>query len=976
MALEEEKKLNKEQLEAVRFGKGPLLIIAGAGTGKTTVITERIKYLITAGLAKPSEILALTFTDKAAREMEERVDVALPLGYAQMWISTFHSFCDRVLRNEAIHIGLDPKYKLLTEAEAIMLLRQNLFKFELDYFRPLGNPTKFIDGLLQHFSRLKDEDISVNEYLHWVKISKSLSVRQAGKFQTPKEEKEKYLELAKAYKTYEEIKIKEGVMDFGDLITNTLRLFRERPNVLREYQERFKYILVDEFQDTNYAQNELALLLAGQEKNITVCADDDQAIYRWRGAAVSNVIQFKQRIPQAKIVVLTKNYRSTQEILNKAYQLIQNNNPDRLEVKEKIDKKLVAARKVEEEIPIKFIHADRVENEAEAVAKEIENCKLQIANLNYKDIAILVRANNHADPFVRALSRHGIPFQFLGPGMLFRQPEVKDLIAYLEVLYNFEDSVAMYRLLSMDFWDISGRDLASINNFARKNNLSLFEACESIDKIFVSQKTKETIKKLIEIIHRHLNLLKRETAGQILYYFLEDSGLLKRLTEFKTVSEEKEVNNIAKFFDKLRTYEVEHEDASVFAVVDWINLSMEIGESPLASDIDWTENDAVNILTVHSAKGLEFSVVFLVNLVSQRFPTIERKEQIPIPQELIKEILPEGDFHLQEERRLFYVGMTRARDRLYLTAADYYGEGKREKKISPFVYETLGEEAIKQLREENNQQLSILDWGKKEETKPSITQLLNNSITYLSYSQIETFDICPLQYKYKYILHIPVPPSAAASFGDTIHQTMKDFYQRAIAGQKPTKEDLLKIFEENWSPLGYSSKAQEKRMKKEGEKILVGFFEKSYSPKFLPKALEQIFSVKISPKLKIGGKVDRLDEKDDIVEIIDYKTGRAPEKKDIEKDLQLTIYSLAATDGTLQYMGILDKTPKPEQVKVSFYFFENQEKVTSVRTKEQLEEAKRQLIQKAEEISKSDFSPTPGKMCDFCDYKLLCEAWK
>jgi DNA helicase-2/ATP-dependent DNA helicase PcrA len=269
-----------------------------------------------------------------------------------------------------------------------------------------------------------------------------------------------------------------------------------------------------------------------------------------------------------------------------------------------------------------------------------------------------------------------------------------------------------------------------------------------------------------------------------------------------------------------------------------------------------------------------------------------------------------------------------------------------------------------------------LDWGKKEETKPSITQLLNNSITYLSYSQIETFDICPLQYKYKYILHIPVPPSAAASFGDTIHQTMKDFYQRAIAGQKPTKDDLLKILEENWSPLGYSSKAQEKRMKKEGEKILIGFFEKSYNPKFLPKALEQIFSVKISPKLKIGGKIDRLDERENIVEIIDYKTGRAPEKKDIEKDLQLTIYSLAATDGTLQYMGILDKTPKPEQVRVSFYFFENQEKVTSVRIKEQLEEAKKQLIQKAEEISKSDFSPTPGKMCDFCDYKLLCGAWK
>ena len=602
----------------------------------------------------------------------------------------------------------------------------------------------------------------------------------------------------------------------------------------------------------------------------------------------------------------------------------------------------------------------------------------------------MVRANNHADTFIRALARHGIPYQFLGPGMLFRQPEVKDLIAYLEVLYNFEDSVAMFRVLSMEHFDIFGRDLAAIGNFARKNNLSLFETCEflsgirdysqtirddSLDKVYISEKTRESIKKLVEMIHRHLDLLKKETAGQIVYYFLQDSGLLRKLTEYKTVVEEKRVNNIAKFFDKLRTYEVEHEDASVVAVVDWINLSMELGESPLASDIDWSENDAVNLLTVHSAKGLEFPVVFLVNLVSQRFPTPERTEQIPIPQDLIKEILPEGDYHLEEERRLFYVGMTRAKDQLYLTAADYYGEGKREKKISPFIYEVFGEKAISSQSSAISPQLSIFDF-KPVADQSSVISPQSSVVNYLSYSQIGTFNVCPLQYKYRYILQIPIPPSAAAAFGSAIHETMRNFYQRALTGQNPTEKDLVKIFEENWSSLGYSSKIQEERMKKEGQKILAEYYKKAYNPRNLPKALEQVFSVKVSPTLKIGGKIDRIDSADDGIEIIDYKTGKSSTKRDIEKDLQLTVYALVATSGVLESMGILTRTPKPEGVKVSFYFFDGQEKVSSIRTKEQLEEAKKELIKKAQEISESEFLPTPGKMCDFCEYKLLCEAWR
>lgn len=960
--------LNEEQVKAVKHGEKPLLIIAGAGTGKTTVVTERIKYLILEKNILPSQILALTFTDKAAREMEERIDIAMPYGYTQMWISTFHAFCDRILRNEAIHIGLNPSYKLMTEAESILFLRQNLFKFNLDYFRPLGNPNKFLEGMLAHFSRLKDEDVLPREYLDWVKSQKG-----------DRDEIKKMTELSNAYKIYEELKAKEGIMDFSSLISNTLKLFRERKNVLKTYQEHFQYILVDEFQDTNYAQNELAILLAGEKKNITVVGDDDQSIYRFRGSSVSNIIQFRKQFPRAKIITLTKNYRSTEEILEKSYLLIQNNNPDRLEVKEKIDKKLTSVRKIKG-TPIEFFFVDRVEDEAETVARKI--LELIAKGQNFCDISILVRANDHSVPFVRALERRRIPYQFLGPGRLFHQEEIKDLIAYLKVLYNFEDSASLYRVLCMPIFNFEAQEIASILNFARRKNLAIFETLEKIDEIFLKLTTREKIKKITDLIKQHLKRIPKDTAGQILYYFLKDSGLLKNYLSAKTESLERKSQNIARFFNKLKTYEVEHEDASVFAIVDWIDLSMQMGESPLATDIDWTQNNAVNILTIHSSKGLEFPSVFLVNLVAQRFPTRERREQLPIPQELIKEILPTGDYHLEEERRLFYVGLTRARDNLFLTAANFYGEGKRERKISPFIYETLGKEIIenKIMKQSNNEtvkQLSLIEWSKPD-LKPETSNLRPQQIpiSYLSYSQIQTFDICPLHYKLRYILKIPVPQTAAQSFGTSVHSSLRDFYLKLMWGERVKKEDIRPILEKDWINEGYTSKAHEKAAFNNAKKILFNYLEKNFKKNDVPLALEIPFYFHLkSPSgkqsLKLGGRIDRISKINDAkIEILDYKTGNIlPDEKKLANDLQLTFYALAATE-------VKDKPldKKPEDILLSLYFLEKDIKLTTSRTKEQLEEAKGKILEKAEEISKSDFTCSGTSLCKTCEYKILCNA--
>lgn len=979
--MSDEKVLNTEQLKAVRHGKGPLLVIAGAGTGKTTVITERIKYLILEKNIHPSQILALTFTEKASREMEERIDLAMPYGYTQMWISTFHAFCDRILRAEAIHIGLNPSYKLTTQAESVLFLRQNIFKFDLKYFRPLGNPNKFLEGLLAHFSRLKDEDISPSEYLHWAQSQKS-------KIDAGPDEIKKNIELANAYKLYEELKVKEGMMDFSDLISNTLKLFRSRKNILKTYQEQFQYILIDEFQDTNFAQNELAILLSGTKKNITVVGDDDQAIYRWRGAAISNIIQFKQRFPQTKVITLTKNYRSTEEILNKSYQLIQNNNPDRLEFKEKVNKKLISMRNISGN-PIEFIFAKRVEDEADLTAKKIKELTLNQKpnNKNYKfhDIAILVRANDHSQPFVRSLERYNIPYQFLGPGQLFRKEEVKDLIAYLKVLYNFEDSTSLYRVLNMSVFDFEAREIATILNYARRKNLSLFEALESISneesaEIFLKDKTKEKIKTVFEMIKRHLKKIHKDTAGQILYYFLQDCGLLKKSLLVKTEAEEKKYQNIARFFEKLKSYEAEQKDASVFAVVDWIDLAMQLGESPLAQDLDWTENNAVNILTIHSSKGLEFPVVFLVNLVSGRFPTRDRREQIPIPQALIKEILPEGDYHLEEERRLFYVGATRTRDQLFLTAANFYGEGKRERKISPFVSEALGREIVDKATSQDKQstirQLTFLEWAQPTPPSSTFTPPSSTPLTYLSYSQIQTFNICPLHYKLRYLLKIPVPQSAAQSFGVSVHSSLRDFYQKLRENEKLKIDEVLTILEKNWINEGYQSKVHEKLAFSNAKKLLLNYLEKNFNPKTLPLALEIPFQFMIKreikqPPLKVAGRIDRIDRIDEKrIEIIDYKTGNnLPDEKELAQDLQLTFYALGATEVKDR---LLDK--KPEEVILSLYFLEKGVKLTTNRTREQLEEAKKKILEKADEIAKSDFSCSGIALCQNCEYKILCQV--
>ncbi len=947
-------KLDKNQLEAIKHGKGPLLIIAGAGTGKTTVITQRIKYLILKKNIPPSQILALTFTEKAAFEMQERVDILLPYGYVNSWINTFHSFCDHVLRDEAHAIGLDPNYKLFSESESVLFLRQNIFNLELKRFKPLGNPTKFLEALLVHFSRLKDEDITPTEYINFATKLKS------------EDEKKPYMELANAYKIYESLKVKESVMDFSDLISNTLLLFRARKNILKQYQNQFKFILVDEFQDTNYAQNELAIMLAGENKNINVVADDDQSIYRFRGAAVSNVLQFKKNFPDAKIVTLTKNYRSTQTILDASYELIQHNNPNRLEIVENINKKLISKFKSRGK-PIQLIHEKRSDDEADVIAKTIKTLSKKY---KYKDMAILVRANNHSQLITAALQRHRIPYQFLGPGYLFQQDEIKDLIAYLTFLTDLSNSVALFRVLSMDTFGIPYIELNYLLNFAKKQNLSLFEALANTNQTFLTKATQNKLDNFRKMAIRHLEKSKKEQAGQILYYFLIDSKLFETLRDIDSLKDEKRVQNIAKFFDRIKNFETERENSNIFTLVEWLTLMLQMGDSPTAAEVDLRDQNAVNILTVHSSKGLEFKVVFLVNLVSDRFPSRERAEKIPLPQQIIKEKLAKDiDFHLEEERRLFYVGMTRAKELLYFTGADYYGTGKRTKKLSVFIYEalpTLEKQAssAKAAKPSLANSLSpYLEQKEIEEKKPPL------KVTYINYSSLQMFDICPLHYKAKVIFNIPTPKSPVQSFGISMHNTLYYFYKEVMEGRVLTLTGFKKILNREWLSEGYVNKKHEKERYLQALKILKSFYKTECHPPVKPLGIELKFSFVLKNGVKVSGKIDRVDQKGSGIEIIDYKTGEDNPKAKEAHELQLAIYALAATKVKDE---ILNR--KPEDITLTLHFLESNSKKSMTFTKANLEKFEDELIEKIKEIENSDFKCSGSVLCVNCEYKMLCHA--
>jgi DNA helicase II / ATP-dependent DNA helicase PcrA len=990
--MDAKKRLNEEQKQTVTFGEGPLLLVAGAGTGKTAVITERIAYLIKNKRAAAEEILALTFTDKAATEMEERVDGLLDYGYMDLWISTFHSFCERILKEHGLDIGLSTDFKLLDQTSAWLFVKQNLDKFQFNYYRPLGRQTKFISALISHFSRCKDQNISPEDYLEYSdRLKTNLTDLPEN------QEAERIKEVANAYHIYQKLLLENNFLDFGDLINYTLRLFQKRPLILKKYREKFKHILIDEFQDTNWAQYELAKILAFPKNNLTVSSDDDQSIYKFRGASFNNIIQFKKDFPKTKEISLITNYRSPQNILDLSYEFIQANNPNRLEYISKINKKLIASKK--EKGVIEYLRFKDSDEEAQGVINKIAEILEQNIESNFSDFAILIRANQTANPFIGALTRAGFPYQFLASEGLYSKPIILDIISYFKILDNNEESSSVYRILNMPFLEISSNDIMKITQYCSRKTKTIYQGLEELPLIQdVSEKARSKISFILSLIEKHLKLTRHKQLSEILISFLKDSGYLNYL--IKKDAQQK-LDLINQFYKKIKEFEETVIYPTIKNFIEQINLEIESGQQgKLKFELE-QGLDMIRIMTIHSAKGLEFKYVFLVNLVDKRFPTIQRKEPIEIPLELTKEIIPKGDVYLEEERRLFYVAMTRAQEKLFFTSADDYG-GLRNKKPSRFLVETgfvKKEEVIgSKLNNRSKQQeifknLTPANDLIKNRTKQGIVLP-----SHFSFSQLAAFEKCPLQYKFAYIYKVPTKGKAVFSFGKTIHNTLYEFL-KLVNGQKETNqnnlfklkeeknkeikqinakelfsaygfEDLIEIYEKEWIDEWYESQSQKKEYHKLGKKILKNFYEKFLENKPSILKVNGKIALELPFKLKIGkyilfGRIDRIDKLKNGARIIDYKTGAFKEKLLPKDKQQLLIYQIALED----IFGL-----KPTEL--GYYYLEEGKIVSFLGSVQEKKQQKEKILKEIEKIRQSDFKPNPGWQCQFCDFRDICDFAK
>ncbi len=958
------KDLNSEQKKAVTHSDGPTLIIAGAGTGKTAVISRRIAYLIEQGLAGPEEILALTFTEKASEEMDFRVYELLPKVFSSVSVFTFHGFADSVLRDIAYDVGLSPNYKILSKSQQILFLRSQIFNLNLKYFRPVSNPLKFLKDLCDFFSNLKEENVS------------SEDLRNFARNHDDEKTTQKYLELADAFEKYEEIKRLANVVDFADLIYLTKKAFTEYPKILQNYQNRYKYILVDEFQDTNLSQNELVNLLAYKSKNLAVVGDDDQSIYKFRGASISNILNFKKTYPDAKEFVLTTNYRSTQSILDLAYGVIQNNNPDRLEIANKINKKLISGVKIKGQPP-KVIKGLTLSDEVEGVTKAIQD--LLKNGIKLSEIAILSRASNHATPFIKSLKNQGIPVQTYDSFNLSSDPVIKDLIYFLKTISDFEDNLSVYHLAVSEYFNINAILVSKLSAYSRhrsKNLLDVFNSISDFTDFEISSNELVKINFFTKKIEEYILLSSTKNVTELLYQFLVDFKVIQKFQSAVKanlpidISEEKKIANIAKFFTKISDFVDSSLDASVQSYIQIFNLMSESGDDSSTPLVD-PDIDAVNVLTVHGSKGLEFRAVFIVNLVSERFPSRSKSSGIPIPPEVLKDSNPsDKNADLQEERRLFYVAVTRAKEYLYLSWSQDYG-GARAKKPSQFLLEAFGKQDLEVVPVKLNLSEKINSFGVINEQLPLIPPqkkvTKKHELVHLTQDSINSYLTCPLQYKYNYHLNMPKSATPAMSFGTAIHKAIEFFYNSVKDSGDFTYEDFIAVYTENFSDIGFENSAHKKEFFQNGLQMLRNFYDSQKDIKYTDLFVEEKFSMVLEGAV-ITGRFDLITVQNKVTSILDFKTSHDIDEKKakerVKKSIQLRIYALA-----------YKKRFQKDADEMGLYFVESGILENIKPNDNTYLLAEKDITKVKEGILAEVFTPKPDKFsCENCPFNQICPA--
>jgi DNA helicase-2/ATP-dependent DNA helicase PcrA len=949
---------HERQLEAIEHVAGPMLVVAGAGTGKTAVLVERVARLIEGGHARPEEIVAVTYTVEAAAELCQRVEERVGLASAEgLRASTIHGFANGLIQEAGRGFGV------LDEKDLSVYLRPRLRQLGLERFQKAAQPAKFLDDLLDFFRRCQDELIDPAGYERYVervargelplpRVSKS---KEAGEL-SREEVVVRCREIARAYRAVEEMLRQDNLGTFGHQITGAVSLLREDAKVLARERGGARFLLVDEFQDSNLAQIELMTLLAGEARNLFAVGDPDQAIYRFRGATSAAFDEFLRRFPDARRVRLEDNHRSTSNILRCAHVLIQENPPvtrpgsglsaefERRPLNSMREEEATRAGRPLTAAAVEMVLAGDPHAEAAEVARTIRE-RHDALDCPWRDFAVLYRQHNHRCLLVQELERKGVPYAVTGLDVLDTGP-VRDLLACMRVVESNADLVSLVRLAAQPQFVL---DPIRLRNLLAK------------------EKDPAGFRKALARFEGGKRLLKcRDEAARDADRPLDTlSSLLPPMA--KAFELPLDSLPVAAFLEFIRTWEDKPLPGkkNLRAFLQYLEHYVEAGGTvPAGSE---PAKDAVRLMTIHAAKGLEFPQVFVVRSDWRGQPGYH-ENLFELPRELRSSAADEDpkEVHGQEELRLFYVAMTRARDALTLSSGCL--GGKNDPIPKRYLRQLAVEPSVRGCWQSRDAPpyLADIDAVAADSAVGVWMQMPPRwapGELKLSATGVESYERCPLQFKIKKDWNLPEEPSAAMQYGGAMHKVLKDYYDAARAGQPLAPQQLAEAFREEFAKAVIEDPYQRTLYERQGLQQLEAFLtarDREPQPEVLD--TERTFTVEIGGA-QVRGRVDRLDRADQGVAIVDYKTGRPKDQEDADESLQLSIYALA-----------VQRQWKLEARRLVFYNLETNQAVETSRTQKELDEAEKLVRIAAENMADGRFEAKPGWHCRWCSYRSLCPA--
>ena len=1019
--------LNPEQTLAVTHSGSPLLVAAGPGSGKTRVIVERILYLLHNGL-KPSEILCLTFSEKAAQEMKERLEKIIDV--TDMQISTFHSFCHDVLGDNVLDSGIGIGSGVMTRSSTLVWALKNIDSFGFEHIELGNNAVNVIEALIDGISTFKDELITPDELSEYLnkkfKQEKTLvsDIEQYDYLQ-------KLCDLHKIYVKHQDYLKKSKLIDFDEMIVSTIELFRKKPNVLVRYHNKFEHVLVDEFQDNNYAQIQLIKILS-PSGNVTVVGDDDQSIYRFQGAFVANFEHFKQSYKNnVKVIVLQQNYRSPQNIVNLASQLLKN-------VPNRQQKKLFSLNEKGDKISIVRCNHDMAEVEfvvnkiKEMIGKQITRRDGTDTPLTFKDFTVLSRRRADGKKFAQALNAYGIPATFVGEANIFNSSTGRDLLAYLDVASNPTNSgLAIVRILKNS--GISDQNIARINQEARKRRKDSKLDSDFVHNVFMDLDVPELdqLDELFEIQKQFKILtelpIQKTVSETIFEIMMSVTDLYKSATLTDTLLDRKKQTILKELYHISLEFESQNQNGILTEFIDYLRL---LGEFDVELEENSQITDAVQVSTIHQSKGKEFPIVFVTDVSQGKLPLRYQAKKFYVPNDLAKGLLKDEDeksLYKEEERRLLYVAMTRAQNQLYLVFPKKYAQNVRQSKPSEFLdeiefesnplvnvieYSGITQETLLQEQDKfsiiqqdlqskatkfiNQMQLEsaiarIVDLAKVQHFMENKTlsdfktddlftvesnndvesllvgekiPLINQETLRLSATKFETYLKCPLQFKYAHVLEVPTPGATYFNLGTAVHAVAETLTKMEKDGITPTEEMAFKILEKNWNSNSYKNKKKEDEDIAKAREMIQTYLKWISESKNKPIDVEKRFTIEIAG-VPVTGFIDRVEQTPDYTyEVIDFKTGRVYKTKNTIKDD--TQMNLYA----LAVEHLYGKLPEKTSL---FYLRENEMVENPIKT-DNIEKVKSNLESVTKSILNEEFEAKPEKgACFNCGFRSICD---